>query len=281
MSSVGGGGEVLNPSLIPPQILEATKQGDYGQAAKEIKNSGSPFTEDQIISALAFLTINNVEISPNSIANLIAGEPVLPNPADIDVAKSMSNLVHETKSNPWFNENPMAVFALVFLEISYILSQAKLKEGLMAGDTILLQQALAKECAQLIRDTAQMQAMQDIVSGIMQLAGGVASIAGGAWGYKLGGDPANQGRAMGVNMGFQGVSQLFGALDSFSKAIFGIQIGDLNAQKQMTEQMQKFADHRLQSCMDEYKANGDLMNQMLQTLQQILEKEMQAHTWQK
>jgi hypothetical protein len=180
----------------------------------------------------------------------------------------------------------MATFTVIYLELAAVLSQAKLEEGMIAADSVILMAQLAEEIADLIIELGEAERDAYIVSACMALASGVTQIAGGFAAIKMSrvqgehGMTTDSGLLSTRTMQVQGISKLFDAGDAISKAIHAMKKAELDALKTITENMLKAMERRASGATEEYKANNDMLTQVLQNLQKIIDEAYKAHGWQ-
>jgi hypothetical protein len=261
----------LNFSLTPPLNFEELNKSSVEQQADAIVEAYPELSRDEVISYVQYYNSIGVDLNQNAINNLLAGDPVLADPAVVNTV--MSTIIESKNGNPWLNANPFATFFILFLELQSELSKIKVAEGMTQATMINLTLDMSKDLAGIIKQIYENEAHQLMVAAICAGVGGGLSAIGG--GFSIG--TGNMGwQAMG-----QGMGQIVTMAEKLVASDIALQRASLEFFKTIIENAMKvLQDRGMGSASESQRTADEMISQILQKLDKIIDEAYKAHGFQ-
>ncbi|CCB92074.1 putative uncharacterized protein [Waddlia chondrophila 2032/99] len=269
----------LNMDLPPPSFFEELNQQTTQQQINTLSVAYPELSQDEIVAYVEFYSDLGIPFNTDALQNLLAGDPILTEPRAANTA--LNEIVASTK-NIWFSPNPFATFFILFLELQAKLTEIKVAEAEVMSTMINLTLDMAEDLAGIIHEIYENEAKKAIVSGVMNLVGGLASAGFGAAGLsKIGGGAAGIAQAQSLGAIGGGIGQISSAIDKFVTAGFDFRRADLEYSKTIIENALKvLQDRGMASASEAQRTADELIAQILQKLDKIIDEAYRAHGFQ-
>jgi len=260
MGTINGSGNIPLP---PPVNQNQTGSSQVGQQGSFVSQSSSVLNiKDQFISGNAGTSST---LHPGT-------DKAQPNNPSIDrsydsAPANIRNLKGANGTgNEWFTAQALVAVSVAMQDLAYVMAKNKLTQGMMAAETILQMTQTALEIAKNIRDEGQLKFIAGIVSGAMTAASGALSIAGSIHARGAGASEMDR-----ITMGYRGAGSVLQGAGEFVKAFCDLASSNLEAEKQMLQNMTQIWNEKLKNLDDAVKSSDpDAVFQMLQKITDAL-----------